>query len=107
MEVQCLKIKLKPNSVSLVREWSARLNSEMDEVKQILKNEGMTVESVFLEQSTQGDFLIYYVRSPDLKRTHEVFEASQHPIDVYHRETMKRIIENSLQLECLLDASSE
>jgi hypothetical protein len=107
MEVECFKVKLKPNTVHLVREWSARLNSEMVDVRRLLKNEGMNLESVFLEQSNEGDFLIYYVRSPDLKRTREVFGASQHPIDVYHRETMKNIAESSRQLECLLDADSE
>jgi hypothetical protein len=107
MEVECFKVKLKPNAVALAREWSAHLNSQISEVRQLLKDEGMTLESVFLEQSGDGDFLIYYLRSPDLKRTREISRASQHPIDVYHREIMKRISENSVQLECLLDASSE
>lgn len=107
MEVECFKVKLKPNMVRLVREWSARLNSEMDEVRRLLKDEGMVLESVFLEQGKVGDFLIYYVRSPDLKGTQEIFGASQHPIDVYHRKIMKEIAESSVRLECLLDAGGE
>ena len=107
MEVECFKVRLNPNSLGLVREWSARLNANIKQVKTLLRNEGMSLESVFLEQSAEGDFLIYYLRSPDLKRTREISRASQHPIDVYHRETMKQIGQKSVQLECLLDANGE
>lgn len=105
MEVTCYRIKLKPNSVPLVREWAARLNQEKDEVRKLLKDEGMTLESVFLEQGSDGDFLVYYIRSHDLKKTREVSQASQHPIDIYHRQVMKQIAEKYTELECLLDAT--
>ena len=104
LEVACYRIQLKPESVPTVREWSARLRSEIAEVRKLLKAEGVVLESAFLEQGPQGDFLVYYVRSLDLKRTHEVSQASQHPIDVYHRDVMKRITASVVELECLLDA---
>ena len=107
MEVTCYRIKLKPKSVQLVREWSARLNKDIDEVKRLLKHEGMALESVFLEQGAEGDFLIYYLRSPNLKKTYEVSRASQHSIDIYHREVMRQIAEGHTELECLLDASPD
>ncbi len=103
MEVECFKIKLQPNSIPLVREWAARLNSQLDQVKELLKKEGMTLESVFLEQSLDGDYLIYYLRSPNLKKTREISMSSGHPIDVFHRDFMKKIFESSVNLECLLD----
>lgn len=107
MEVACIKIRLKPDSLETVRAWASRMTAEMNEVKKLLKNEGMSLESVFLEQGSEGDFLIYYVRSPDLKKTVEICRASQHPIDIYHREVMRQIEAGSIQLECLLDASNE
>jgi len=103
VEVACYRIQLKPGSVSAVREWSARLRSEIAEVRKLLKNEGMALESAFLEQSPQGDFLVYYIRSTNLKKTREVSQDSQHPIDVYHREVMKRITASAVELECVLD----
>lgn len=103
MEVACYRIQLKPESVPTVREWSARLRSEIAEVRKLLKAEGMILESAFLEQGPQGDFLVYYIRSLDLKKTREVAQASQHPIDVYHREVMKKITASAAELECLLD----
>ena len=105
MEVTCYRIKLKPNSIPLVREWAARLNGEKAEVQALLKAEGMALESVFLEQEQGADFLVYYIRSPDLKKAREVSQASQHPIDIYHRQVMKQIAEKHTELECLLDAS--
>lgn len=106
-EVSCYRIKLNPGSVPLVRQWAARLNSEMAELKILLKNEGMSLESVFLEVSSDGEYLIYYLRSPDLKKTHEVAQASQHPIDIFHREVMKKVCGELTELECLLDAKGE
>lgn len=105
MEVTCYRIKLKPNSIRLVREWAARLNKEKTEVQALLKAEGMALESVFLEQESDADFLVYYIRSHDLKKAREVSQASQHPIDIYHRQVMKQIAEKHTELECLLDAS--
>jgi Family of unknown function (DUF6176) len=105
MDVACYRIKLKPNSVAFVREWAARMNSEMTEVKKLLKKEGMSLESVFLETGADGDFLVYYLRSPDLRRTSEVSLSSNHPIDIYHRQLMKQIEESCTELECILDAT--
>lgn len=106
MEVACYRIQLKPGSVPVVREWSARLRNEIAEVRKLLKAEGMVLESAFLEQGPQGDFLVYYIRSPDLKRTREVSQASEHPIDVYHRDVMKKIAASSVELECILDVDT-
>lgn len=107
MEVACYRIRLKPGSVPAIREWASRLQSEIVEVRKLLKAEGMMLESAFLEQSPQGDFLIYYVRSPDLKNARKISQASLHPIDIYHREVMKQITENAVELECVLDAATE
>ncbi len=107
MEVTCYRIKLKPNSIPLVREWAARLNKDMADVRKLLTAEGMALESVFLEQGSEGDFLVYYIRSSDLKKAREVSQASQHPIDIYHRQVMKQVAENHTELECLLDAAGE
>lgn len=107
MEVACYRIMLNPNSVPLIREWALRLIQEKDEVRNLLKNEGMILESVFLDQGPNGDFLVYYIRSPDLQKAREVSQASQHPIDIYHRQVMKQIAASSTELECLLDANGE
>lgn len=106
MEVECIKIKLKPDAIDIVREWAARLNKEMEVVKELLRNEGMALESVFLDQSSDGNFLVYYLRSSNLKKSREISRASKHPLDAYHRDVMSKIGIESTRLTCLLDASS-
>lgn len=107
MEVECFKIRLKPDSLPTVREWAARMNSEMPEVRKLLASEGIVLESVFLEDGPEGASLIYYLRAPDLKKAREVSRASQHPLDLYHQKIMKAVAAGGAQLECLFDASAE
>lgn len=104
MAVECHRIRLKPGSLPLVREWAKRLNDEMAEVRKLLRNEGMQVESVFLEESPEGEFLIYYLRSEDFGKARATSKASTHLLDIYHRDVMAKIGGESKRLECLLDA---
>lgn len=106
MEVECFEVRLKPESITIVREWASRMNKEMSEVKELLKSEGIVLESVFLKESADGASLIYYLRAPDMKKAREVSRSSKHPLDLYHQQVMKQVAASGQQLECLLDASS-
>lgn len=103
METVCYKIKLKPNSLDKVRDWGKRLMSESSEVAKLLKHEGIIIESAFIEQASEGDFLIYYLRAHDLKKAREVSAASTHPIDIFHRKVMSEIGDGGSELEKVLD----
>jgi L-rhamnose mutarotase len=105
MEVECFKLTLKSDSLPTVREWAARMKNEMTEVRELLKNEGIALESVFLEENEEGAALIYYLRAPDLKKAREASRASKHPLDLYHQQVMKQVAASGKQLECLFDAS--
>jgi hypothetical protein len=105
MEVECIRVKLKPNALPLVEEWADRLNKEVGTVKQLLRNEGMALESVFLEETPEGKFLIYYLRSANLDKARKVSQASSHPLDIYHQEIMKKISDGGIRLKCLIDVS--
>lgn len=107
LEVVAYRIKLKPNSLEKVKAWGKKLSSDKSEVAQLLKNEGIVIESAFLEHTVEGDFLIYYLRARDLKKAREISLASTHPIDVFHKQVMKDITENAVTLENLLDVCSE
>ncbi len=107
LELVCYRIKLKPDSIEKVKSWGAKLNSEHEEVAKLLKNEGIVIESAFLEQSSEGNFLIYYVRAHDLKKAQEISAASLHPIDQFHKQVMREITESAVVLEKVLDISSE
>ena len=63
VETVCLKVRLKPDSIERVREWAAELENRDDEVLATLREEGVVVESAFLDRTSDGDFLIYYMKS--------------------------------------------
>ncbi|NJM70056.1 MAG: hypothetical protein HC862_07385 [Scytonema sp. RU_4_4] len=46
---QCLKIKLKPEKTEYAIAWIKNLYKQLEEVKQVLSNEGIIVESIFME----------------------------------------------------------
>ncbi len=55
-ETRWVKIKLKPNSLEKVREWAKTLNERKDKVIETLRDESVILESVFLDQNSEGDF---------------------------------------------------
>jgi hypothetical protein len=55
METVCVKVRLRPGSLPRVEAWAAELNARRDEVLATLRDEGVVVESVFLD----GEALVY------------------------------------------------
>ena len=102
-ETRCVKIKLKPNSLEKVREWTRTINERKDEVLATLRDEGVIVEAVFLDQNSEGDFLIYVMKAENFERAMEVFEKSVHPIDEYHQNFKSECWEEGKPLETLID----
>jgi hypothetical protein len=103
-ETVCTKIlKLKPGSLERVREWAAEINRRADEALATLREEGVVVESVFLESGDGGDFLIYYMKAESMERAREAGRKSKHAIDEYHHGVMREICESGQRLELLVD----
>lgn len=103
METVCVKVKLKSGSLDQVHEWAAELRTRAAEVLATLRDEGVAVESVFLDSSEQGDFLIYYMKAPSLSAAREVAQRSSHPIDSYHERFKAHTWESRSSLELLVD----
>lgn len=103
MKTICLKTKLKKDSIEQVREWFSTLKKRIDETKQTLKNEGVVVESAFLDRHGEDYFLIYYLKAENIQHVYEVFEKSTLPIDHYYKECWKKFCEGREVLEELLD----
>ncbi|MFP8878992.1 MAG: DUF6176 family protein, partial [Myxococcota bacterium] len=62
-EVQCVRIRLKPGCRSRAHEWAATINRRRSEALVTLEDEGVEIESVFLDAAPDGDFLVYYMRA--------------------------------------------
>ncbi len=102
-ETRCVKIKLKPNSIERVREWAKVINERKAEVLETLRDESVILEAVFLDQSSDGDFLIYVMKAENFERALETFEKSSHAIDEYHQNFKTECWEDSRPLEMLID----
>lgn len=102
-ETRCIKIKLKPNSLEKVREWTKTINERKDEALATLRDENVILETVFLDQTSEGDFLIYVMKAESFEKVKETFEKSVHPIDEYHRNFMHEIYQSREKLEMLVD----
>ncbi len=102
-ESGCVKIKLKPGSLDQVREWAAELNRRKVEVMATLRDEGVSVEAVFLDSGEDGDYLLYYMKAENLAKASEVGRNSTHPIDSYHNTFKKATWDSTRRLEKLVD----
>jgi hypothetical protein len=104
MQTVCLKVRLKPGSVQRVREWAAELNRRGNDVLETLRDEGVVVESVFLDTDDGDcDCLIYYMKALDLEEARNVVRRSQHAIDAFHQQFKQETWESRTSLELLID----
>jgi len=99
METVCIRVQLKPGSLPRVRAWAAELSGRRDEVLATLRDEGVVVESVFLD----GEELVYYLKAESVAHAQAVYARSQHAIDAYHREFKDETFAEQSSLELLVD----
>lgn len=86
-----------------MREWARTLNSRKDEALETMRNEGGLIESVFLDECPDGNYLIYYMRTENHEKAREAFQNSQLPIDLYHKQFKQDTWEENKKLELLVD----
>lgn len=94
-----MRVRLKEGSLERVREWAKELNARREEVVATLRDEGVRIESVFLD----GDSLIYYMRAESIEQAREVYAHSTHAIDAYHQRFKDETFEQQTPLELLID----
>lgn len=102
-ETSCVKIKLKPGTVGKAREWARVINSRKDEALATLRDEGVVLECAFLDQTPEGDFLIYVMKAESFERAKAAAERSSHEIDEYHLKFKEEAWEGGKRLEILID----
>jgi hypothetical protein len=103
VETTCVKVRLKPGSLDRVRAWASELNRRSDEVFATLRDERVIAESVFLDQTSDGDFLIYYLKARSFEEARQAAQQSQHEVDAYHEEFKRDTWDTRKPLELLID----
>ncbi len=102
-QTQLLKIRIRPGKTKQVVEFLRRLMDRKDESLDALRREGMMVESMFLEQRDEADFLYYYVKSKDLAHATEVNMLSTDPLTQEIRQFVSETWADVASPEPLLD----
>lgn len=103
MKTIAVRVKIKDHCIHAVRQWFQTLRDRKHEVLATLENEGVIVESVFLDRHGEDMFLIYYMKAKDLEKAHDAYSKSTFAIDNYHKENWKKYLEGRVVLEELLD----
>ena len=103
-EAQCLRVRINPGQTSNVRDYFARLK-QRDDVAEVLRNEVVLIESVFLDAAPDGDYILFYTRAQNLKKSGEAFKRSTHPVDVEARAFMAEAWDmlSAAKLEMIFD----
>lgn len=94
-----MRVRLKPDSLPRVYEWARELTARRDEVLATLVDEGVRIESVFLD----GESLVYYMRAESIDRSREVYARSTHAIDAYHQRFKDETFDEQTSLQLLVD----
>jgi uncharacterized protein DUF6176 len=102
-ETVCTKIKLKADSLGQVREWANTMNARKEEVLATLRDETVIVEAAFLDQTSEGDFLIVFMKAESLAKAGEAVKSPTHEIDKIHQKFKHETWEERKSLELLVD----
>jgi hypothetical protein len=102
-QILCGRIKIKEGMLNEVRQWFQTLNNRKEELLEAFASEGVELESVFLENTAEGDFLIYYMRQDDIEKVYETLARLQLPVRLFHVECWKKYCDECIVLEPLFD----
>jgi hypothetical protein len=99
----CVKIKIKEGKLPKVYEWKEYPNNNAEEVIQSLRQEGVFIESVFLDKQGDDHYLIYYMKLKDHEIAKAAFNQSKLNVDKYHAQFKMEVFESGHELELLID----
>lgn len=103
-DLQCLKVKIKDGKTHYALEWIRGMSERYpDGLNEVLAQEGMIVETIFVDHAEDGDYLIVYQRADDLLDAHRNFLDSDHPFDDAIREFVAETWGECKHLDLLID----
>jgi hypothetical protein len=108
-ETQCIRIPLKPQAAEEFADFARRTSRNRDELKEVLAQEGILAEAVFLDVSKNEPAVIIFTRAKSLTASNTALLQSTHPIQVEMRELMGRAfdVDRASPLEVLLDMTGD
>ena len=94
-DVVLTRQRIEPGKTEKLREWLSKVRERENEACETLESEGMASEAAFLEQTEDGDFLVYYMEAEDLEQAYEAYAESSHEIDAEHEDVLSDVLEES------------
>ncbi len=74
-----------------------------DETLTTLRDESVVLETVLLDQTNEGDFLIYLMKAESFDKSRQAVKNSAHEIDKVHQQFKLETWEDGKKLELLID----
>ena len=101
METVCVRVRLKPGSLSRVRERAAELQARSGEVLETLVTRAFC--RVGFLRVRRARRLPHLLQARSLEEAHEAVKGSTHPIDEYHQRFKADTWASRTPLELLID----
>ncbi len=79
------------------------MNKRKAEAIATLRDESVVLETVFLDQTNEGDFLIYLMKAESFEKSNQAGENYVQEIDKFHRQFKLETWEVGKKLELLVD----
>jgi hypothetical protein len=105
MEIKCLVIELKPNSLERVKKWAEFIKENEVSALKSLQNETVTVENFFFVTLVSKDYLIGYMRAKSFEVASTTIKESLSEIDAYHKEFQQETWVNGTKAELMVSLS--
>ena len=99
--------RIKPGKEERLRAWLSELLERQDEVRETFVQETVRHEQAFIIEGREGPLLIYAMEAEDHEKGHRAFRASTLAIDLEHKEVMKEVLGERLQVKPLYDCALE
>ncbi|MGB8062222.1 MAG: DUF6176 family protein [Candidatus Sulfotelmatobacter sp.] len=102
---ECIRIRMKDGMTDKFVEWAKQVPKRMDEVKASMAEQGVLEQHIFLERSSDGDFIVFYWKVEDPAKASATFRQSKRKIDLEMIEMIETTWDRSqvYRLELVID----
>lgn len=103
LEAYCFKVTLKPGSRERVREWTRTTAERGSEAEALLRSEGIFLQTVYLDITENGDYLLMFIRTKDVDTALKIARESTDALNLVFREFVRETWERVDVLEKIYD----
>ena len=86
---ECIRVLLKHGMTDKFVQWARQIPNRLDEVKASMSEQGVLEQSIFLDRSPNGDFIVIYWKVEDLAKARAAFQNSTRRVDLEMTEMIE------------------